>query len=323
MRLALALAIALSLSGCGTVFDPAPYSPSRDKSIVTGAGSADSIDMMQFHNPADAARKLQALAQGYVGQRDDMLREQLIFDLPMIGLGAATIINPIFNGATNTTIGLGLGAAGAAGLRTYFGPQAKALAYNSAAASLSCAAGVATAMSPEYDRSQRGGEYDKDSTLLESDIGTATALILGGKIEDKTLAAALLVARDEAQKALGDLATAIDLAQSSPTNLQIFANAVITGTDKKVISGEQNVDAVLAALKTAPTSVSAATTIAPPSQAPSAPHELAGVGVEPPSPAEQATALIPALQAGTSKAQATAKRINTIWAMLTSCAATS
>ena len=312
MRLALALAIALSLSGCGTVFDPAPYSPSRDNSVVTGAGSADSIDMMQFHNPADAARKLQSLAQGYVGERDDMLREQLIFDLPMIGLGAATIINPIFNGATNTTIGLGLGAAGAAGLRTYFGPQAKALAYNSAAASLSCAAGVAAAMAPEYDT---------DSKLLESDIGTATALILGGKIEDKTLAAALLVARDEAQKALGDLATAIDLAQSSPTNLQIFANAVITGTDKKVISGEQNVDAVLAALKTAPTSVSATTTVAPPSQAPSAPHEIAGV--KPPSPAEQATALIPALQAETSKAQATAKRINTIWTMLTSCAATS
>ena len=132
-----------------------------------------------------------------------------------------------------------------------------------------------------------------------------------------------MVARDEAQRALGDLATAIDLAQSSPTNLQIFANAVITGTDKKVISGEQNVDAVLAALKTAPTSVSAATTIAPSSQAPSAPHELAGAEVKPPTPAEQATALIPALQAETSKAQATAKRINTIWTMLTSCAATS
>ena len=130
-----------------------------------------------------------------------------------------------------------------------------------------------------------------------------------------------MVARDEAQRALGDLATAIDLAQSSPTNLQIFANAVITGTDKRVISGEQNVDAVLAALKTAPTSVSATTTVAPPSQAPSAPHEIAGV--KPPSPAEQATALIPALQAKTSKAEATAKRITTIWTMLTSCAATS
>jgi len=323
MRLALALAIALSLSGCGTVFDPAPYSPARDRSVVTGAGSADSIDILQFHNPADAAKKLQALAQGYASERDDMLREQLIFDVPMIGLGAATIINPIFHGATNTTIGLGLGAAGAAGLRTYFGPQPKALAYNSAAASLSCAAGVATAMAPEYDRSQRGGEYDKDSKQLESDIATATALILSGQIEDKTLAAALLVARDQAQIALGNLATAIDLAQSSPTNLQIFANAVITGTDKKVISGEQNVDAVLTALKTSPTSVSAATTVAPPSQTPSAAHEIAGAGVKTPTPAEQATALIPILQAETSKAEATAKRINTIWTMLTSCAATS
>jgi len=85
MRPALALAIALLLSGCGTVFDPAPYSPARDRSVVTDAGSADSIDMLQFHNPADAAKKLQALAQGYADERNDMLREQLIFDVPMCG----------------------------------------------------------------------------------------------------------------------------------------------------------------------------------------------------------------------------------------------
>ena len=86
MRPALALAIALSLSGCGTVFDPAPYSPNTDKAVISSGEGSSAIDMLQFKTPEQAAVKLQALAQGYAGERDDILRQQLIFDLPMIGL---------------------------------------------------------------------------------------------------------------------------------------------------------------------------------------------------------------------------------------------
>ena len=327
MRPALALAIALSLSGCGTVFDPAPYSPTTDKAVISSGEGSNAIDMLQFKTPEQAAVKLQALAQGYAGERDDILRQQLIFDVPMIGLGAATIINPIFRGATDTTIALGLGAAGAAGLRTYFAPQTKAMAYNSAATSLSCASGVASAMAPEYDGSHgETARYVEANAKLGDSVSRASGLILAGQIPDKTLAAALLVARDQGQKALGDLASAIDVADTSPVHLQIFANAVINGTNKKIISGEQNVDAVLAALKTAPTSVTSTTVAAPP-QASSAPRAPALPGEKPLTPAERATAdataLIPTLQAEAGEAEAAANRINAIWAMLPACAATS
>ena len=35
------------------------------------------------------------------------MREQLLFDVPMIGLAAAAVVNPLFNGAKNTTLDSG------------------------------------------------------------------------------------------------------------------------------------------------------------------------------------------------------------------------
>jgi hypothetical protein len=50
------------------------------------------------------------------------MRQQLLFDIPMIGLAAAAVINPLFEGAKNATLVLGLGAAAAGSARLYFGP---------------------------------------------------------------------------------------------------------------------------------------------------------------------------------------------------------
>ena len=67
----------------------------------------------------------------------------------MIGLGVAAIVNPLYEGAKNVTLGLSLGAAGAAGARIYFGPQAKVTAYNAAWLSLTCASLVADSIATE------------------------------------------------------------------------------------------------------------------------------------------------------------------------------
>jgi hypothetical protein len=273
------------------------------------------MTILQFKSPEQAAQNLQALSQGYANERDAIMRQQLFFDIPMIALGAAAIVNPIFRGATNTTIALGLGAAGAAGLRTYFGPQGKVTAYDNAAGSLSCASGVAQGLSDDFKKVDT--DYKQEMTNLGVALGQASSLILSGTVP-ATLAAALLVARDQAQKALGDLVTAVNVVSTSPLHLQIFANAVINGTNKKIISGEQNVDAALAVIRTAPTSVTPATTVTPPGPKPK-PNPTFGAESAP-TPSDEAIDLITKLQAQASEAENNANRINAIWATLATCA---
>ena len=132
---------------CGTIFDPAPYSPLTDKPLLARLSPpATPLTIFPFTDATDAKHKLQALANGYADQPDDLMRQQLIFDVPMIGLGVAAIVNPLYDRAKNVTLGLSLGAAGA---RIYFGAQAKVTAYNAAWLSLTCASLVADSIATE------------------------------------------------------------------------------------------------------------------------------------------------------------------------------
>lgn len=117
-----------ALTGCATVFDPIPYRPNTTNQ-----------DLLQFSDVKDAAKKLQTISDGYADQRDSLMQQQLLFDLPLMGVAAATIASGIYGGSKDLILGLGLGSAGIAGGRVYFGPQGKITAYNEAAMSLGCA----------------------------------------------------------------------------------------------------------------------------------------------------------------------------------------
>jgi hypothetical protein len=139
------------------------------------------------------------------------MRQQLLFDLPMIGLGAAAIVNPLFDGAKKVTLGVALGAAGAAGLRIYFGPQAKVTAYNTAWLSLSCASLAADSIAIEQER---GGDSEVGHGLVDTltmNIASAEGGVLTGNAipaPSAQVKAQLLAAYNQAQKSLAALETA-------------------------------------------------------------------------------------------------------------------
>jgi hypothetical protein len=227
LRFLFLLGVLASLSGCGSVFDPPPYNPRKTLSVV-------------FTSATDAGPKLKALADGYADERDTMMREQLFFDVPMIGLGIAAVVNPLFHGVKDVTLGLSLGAATAAGGRLYFAPVTKVAAYNTAAKTLYCAWGAAAAIAAS---DATDGPQAKDSiTTLTADIRTAEPSV--------SKDAKLMAARDQAVKSVAAEQAALARLTGAPSTLSTFASAVIAAADTAVMSGVQNsskwVDAVTA-----------------------------------------------------------------------------
>lgn len=116
------------LGGCGTILDPAPFAPTSQTT---------------FSHSADAQTQLKVLSKEYDAERNKLMRQQLLFDLPLFGLAAATVASGIYGGSKGLTLGLGLGSAALGGGRLYFGPQTRVAAYNKASTALTCAASVA------------------------------------------------------------------------------------------------------------------------------------------------------------------------------------
>lgn len=168
------------------------------------------------------------------------MRQELLFDVPMIGLGIAAIANPLFNGAKNATLALSLGAAGVAGTRLYFGPQTKVAAYNAAAQSLLCARSAASQVNSVQS------SYAAGVTLvgsLNSTINLALPLV--------STNFALAAARDQAVKSVAALQTALGSFNQAPGDLQDYAIGVIGATDSKITGSVQNVSSVLSAVQAA------------------------------------------------------------------------
>jgi hypothetical protein len=294
--------LAVFLAGCGSIFDPAPYNPLNDNTVLTSVSPpATAATILTFDDTPPGARpKLQALANGYANQRDDLMRQQLLFDVPMIGLGVAAIVNPLFDGAKNVTLGLSLGAAAAAGGRIYFGPQAKVTAYNTAWLSLTCASLVADSIAAE-----KAADLGDGFALAETLAGQLSAA--EGSLSGNPL---LLAAYNQGQKSLGALQTALATLSAANIQLEQYGLTVISTATNKVLANVQNVPAVTAAV--------AAAARPAPSGAPAAALSFKTS----PAPKPTTTQLTLNLQNSAAKADAISQRINTVMGALPKCTPT-
>jgi hypothetical protein len=270
-------------------------------------------------NLQDAATKLQALSDGYADARDTIMREELLFDIPILGVGIATVGSSLFKGSRDQVLALGLGAASLVGARLYFSPQGKIVAYNSAALALSCGASVASDLDEIVKSFGTGADTDAATATATKLLSAITAANnkIASPVKSASAAparAALLTARDQAQKALTDLNSALAIIATAPGRLQVFANQVMRNTTSKIVTGSQNVDAALAAIR-----ANATSTLAPkPSAAPSPPGSRPLLTI-PDYASEDEPALTYTLQTLTADAAAYTRTINDAWSLLAGC----
>lgn len=296
----LVVAAVLPLAGCGSIFDPAPYDPLHDQAVLNGTSPAStSATILAFApKPTDASQKMLAIANGYAAQRDNLMRQQLLFDIPMIGLGAAAIVNPLFNGAKNVTLGLSLGAAVEAGGRIYFGPQAKEAAYGTAWQAFTCLAFAANDIVTEMNGDGAAGPGLV--TKLSAEIKVAEASLTGN--------AGLLAAYNQAQKSLSALETALGTLNAGSYQLEKSSLSLIVTATNSVTANVQNVAAAtapIAAVKPAST----------PGPAPAPALAVVPGGGAPDIPTQTAN-----LQNDAAAADAITQRINSVMAEPAKCA---
>jgi hypothetical protein len=144
------------LTSCYSIFDPAPYNPQFDTTFFQSHPNAT-----EFTTLPSAIANLNLLAIAYAEKGDSLMREQLLLDVPLLGLAAATVASGIYGGSKDLTLGLGLGSAGFAGTKLYFNPQTRFAAYNGAALALSCGASCSEPI--KYDPDKRrscGNSYN-------------------------------------------------------------------------------------------------------------------------------------------------------------------
>jgi hypothetical protein len=316
------------LTGCGSVFDTAPYDPinvaaKANPNGPTTPASASCVSaplpagdpLLVFRDYSDAADKLCMLAAGYLRQRNAIMRQKLLIDLPAIGLGVATAANGVFGGAKDLTLALGIGSAGAAGTSLYFSPSTRISAYHSASKALLCASNVS--------RQINDIGPDKAQPLLASlavDIAAATAMITQGPTATitKDQISSLITARDNATKAQSDLDATANLLATGRGQLEQFATKTITSADDAVVTGTQNLDAVLSLIKAQSGTGSAGTTT------PAAPH-IAGAeiaGKAPTPPPLTADELIQRLNNDAALAADLTKSVDNAWSGLVTCPST-
>jgi hypothetical protein len=301
----------LALTGCYSVFDPAPYNPSFDAGLLA-LYSLDRTTLTRFGDLDDATKKLQALGDGYAGARDDLMREELALDIPVLGLAAATVGSSIFRSSKDQVLALGLGSAAMAGARSYLNPQNRVVAYNGAALALSCGAAVSADLAAIHTSLEPSANDTAQqlSDLIAQANATASAPISAPSTPQTR--ANLLTARDQAQKALDDLHAALGTLQTAVARLQVFAVQTMRNATSKVVTGSQNIDAALAAIRAAA-----------PSSAPAKPPSRQALAVSgyvrgaPGLPPE--AALTRDLQEQTVSAQFYTKTINDGWSQLAGC----
>src|SRR5271169_1869281 len=106
------------LTGCA-VFDPSPYDPTLPTESGTTGQNTRTISFWSFgsdgsdpHQPlTTTANQLQDLSNKYAAQRNETMKEELIFDIPILGLGIATVASGIFKGPQDQILALGLAGA--------------------------------------------------------------------------------------------------------------------------------------------------------------------------------------------------------------------
>ena len=295
------------------MFNPSPYDPTRDPSVLAAlarAGSgATSARPLTFDGLPDAAHKMTVLGDGYGGERDTIMRQQVALDLTILGLTSATVINPIFQGARAATIGLGLGAGAVGAGRAYFAPQSRASFYNAAALRLGCGANVADNLAVV----EKANEVALSSVAerLRTEVATADGLLLNSNGGGGTGGPAFLAARDRARTALSGAITALDILTNARWRLQAFAARTVLTTTQSVFSGVQNLNASLAALNSA-------TAVGNPVP-PSAGGSGGGSGVFLRSSATDVGMLTNQLNADSADAERLASTVADVWASLATC----
>lgn len=308
------VAAGLSLSACSTpdhvsIFDPAPVEPQNTQ--IT-----DQTLLTEIHAKAisKAADGLNSQAQFYANARNDILRQEMLFDIPALGLAAATVANGIFGGTKNVTLGLGLGSATIGGGKLYFSPQARITAYHTAYLQLSCAKSVATSVANVSNQDYSNAKTTNASLI--ANIQTAGAAIVSKTYGGKTLStddsSKLLTAWNAAVTAQQALATAVQSIDGGVMTLQQAADkSRVSATDAVVTNAQKSFDAALAMIKAAnPSSTPAATTSTGP-----------GAGPEDKAAAPTMTIdqLIAKLQQDTNQAQLITTAINNAWSPLAAC----
>jgi hypothetical protein len=198
----------------------------------------------------------------------------------------------------------------------YFNPQSKIAAYNNAALALECGASV----SADLTAIRKASEADASqlAALLSAAIDQANRLAatpISGASAAQTRAA-LLTARDQAQKAADELNVALGTLQTASARLQVFAIQVMRNATTKVVTGTQNMDAALAAIR-------AAAAPGAPAKAPAGAPTMAAAAVSltPLIPPDEA-GLTRFLQISAAKAQSYTKTINDAWSLLAGCTST-
>jgi hypothetical protein len=137
----------------------------------------------------------------------------------------------------------------------------------------------------------------------------ANASVTQSEIKD------LMTARDAAVKAQSALAAADQLIVAGPGHLEAFANQVITSATSKIVSGTQNIDAVLALIKAQGGGGSATSN---PSPSPVAHAMLKGAGAAAP-PVPSAETVIANLNQEAQDANDIVSRINDAWSNFAKC----
>lgn len=318
MRSPVLIAVVAVVSGCAA-FDPAPFVPDGAKLAI--AKGLPSIDQ-----PAPrlekASERLGELAELYVGKRNEAMRGQLAFDVPMIGLAVAAVASGVYGGAQGLTTGFGLGSATLGGSRTYFGPQVRAAAYGSAASSFRCGsvyalnlAGLASARYQEAKdvRSNLDERLDRaQAALLTQEWAEAGGVrrLTGAEI------ASLLAARDAAMPARGALNGALSAIDLAPLGLQSFALLVIKGTDERIISGTQDLKSTISAIQDSQSAGSETNSGTAPSNSAKGPLVVTSSMVQ----ARSLEETVAELYALTGKANAIAKEVENLSVSLQSCA---
>ena len=296
-----ALASVLLLGGCGSIFDPAPFEP------------ADAAVVPSYTTFGIASDNLKALVKAYQEQRDKLVRQKLLFDVPMFGLGVAAAANGIFHGAQTATLALGLGSAGVAGGTAYFAPQSRIGAYNNAQQDLLCALSVAVKMKGELAAEQYPDTPANLITKLTADINEASTTLTTAT---STQSAALLAARDAAKKALADITESEAQLLGGPAQLESFAATVIKVATAKELAGTENITAALAALPKPSGSTPGAAPAATPAPAPRK-RDMVNRGAPLTPPA--VPPLIDRLNADASTAELVSKRVTAAWSGFAQC----
>ncbi len=349
----LTVAAVVSLGGCAAALDPAPYDPVSTapntgwfgtvkpvSEQTTFDASCEKPDPPSGENTPDPvawkncveknAAGLQTIADAYGAERNLIMRQSVLFDIPIIALGAAAVANPIFHGAGAATTALGLGGATLGGLKLYFGDGTRVQSYNNAATSLGCAANTGRTMADEgsadLNPATRAGITNLTAIAmldrLDTDIGTASTILVNGQ-SGKPLTAIeksdLLAARDKATTAEAAFSPTVNDIITAPTQLINFAYTVTGKTTNKIVGGSQNTTDVINSIKAAGAALVA--TAAKPTGPTTGPHGLISSPQPSPNPPTHAPNLTPELNNLAAAATTMSTRINVIWSTLTTTCA--